>query len=92
MSSLAQMGVSPPGWRLQKHHTQKHSFRSHGMHRHPETQFTISCIVSQKHAQPTEAHTFPTFTALVNRHSQGSCRNDPCMHPRQTDTGVNSCI
>lgn len=24
MSSLTQMGASPPGWRLQKHHTQKY--------------------------------------------------------------------
>lgn len=34
MSSLTQKGVSPPGRRLQRHHTQKHSFRSCDVCRH----------------------------------------------------------
>lgn len=77
MSSLTQKGVSPPGRRLQRHHTQKHSFRSRDVCRHLQTQFTISCTVSRKYAHPTEAHTSSTSITLVNRHPQGCYQEDP---------------
>lgn len=77
MFSLTQKGVSPPGWRLQRHHTQKHSFCSRDVCRHLQTPFTISCTVSWKHVHPTEAHTSSTSITLVNRHPQGCYRDDP---------------
>lgn len=77
MSSLTQKGVSPPGRRLQRHHTQKHSFRSRDVCRHLQAQFTISCTVSRKRAHPTEAHISSTSITLVNRHPQGRYQDDP---------------
>lgn len=83
MSSLTQMGVSPPGWRLQRHHIQKCGFRSHDMHRHLQSQ-SAAMSVSWKHAHPTESHTLPSLIALVTGIAKDASRVN---HAWETEAG-----
>lgn len=85
ISFLTQMGESPPGWKLQRHHTQKRGFCSHDMPRHLQIH-SATLSHGNMHTPQSQSHTLLSLIALVTGIAKDASRMNQAL---ETEAGEN---